>query len=83
VIFGGGEITGATGSGPDFDAPDRFLVALATLSLFADVAEQRPLVCIVEDAHWLDQASGQTRVRGAPTSRRTGGGCMCRPHRHW
>jgi predicted ATPase len=41
-------------------APDRFLVALATLSLFADVAEQQPLVCIVEDAHWLDQASEQT-----------------------
>ena len=39
--------------------PNRFLVGLATLTLFADVAEQHPLACIVDDAHWLDQASEQ------------------------
>ena len=39
--------------------PDRFLVALAALSLMSEVAEERPLVCLVDDAEWLDSASGQ------------------------
>jgi DNA-binding CsgD family transcriptional regulator len=40
-------------------APDRFLVGLATLSLFSDVADESPLVCLVDDAQWLDRASAQ------------------------
>src|SRR5689334_2960772 len=41
------------------DPPDHFLVAIGVLSLLSAVAQERPLLCLVDDAQWLDRSSAQ------------------------
>ena len=57
-------IHGAFGLSADA-VPDRFLVSLAVLALLTAVADEEPLLCVVDDAHWLDRASGDALLFAA------------------
>jgi DNA-binding CsgD family transcriptional regulator len=57
-----GALRGALGLAASGAGRERFLVSVAVLSLLAEVAEERPLLCLVDDAHWLDEASADALV---------------------
>ena len=57
-------LAGALGLAPSA-APDRFMVSAAVLGLLAAAAEQRPVVCLIDDAQWLDRPSADTLVFAA------------------
>ncbi|WP_262698039.1 MULTISPECIES: ATP-binding protein [Streptomyces] len=45
--------------GLDTGTPDPFLVGVASLGLLVETVRERPLLCVVDDAQWLDQASAK------------------------
>jgi DNA-binding CsgD family transcriptional regulator len=57
-------LAGALGLAPS-TGPERFLVSAAVLGLLAEAAEEHPLLCLIEDAHWLDTPSGEALVFAA------------------
>jgi DNA-binding CsgD family transcriptional regulator len=52
-------LRGALGLGPDA-GEHRLVVSVAALSLLAEAAEFAPVLCLIDDAHWLDAASAET-----------------------
>ena len=57
-------LAGALGIAPSKD-PDRFLVSAAALGLIAAVADDQPVLCVIDDAHWLDRPSADALVFAA------------------
>ncbi|WP_049575756.1 helix-turn-helix transcriptional regulator [Nonomuraea sp. SBT364] len=58
-------LRGALGLGQEPPRTDRFMIGLAVLSLLADLAGERPLLVLVDDAHWLDRSSAQALLFAA------------------
>jgi len=63
-------LAAALGWGPTVAPGDRYLVAAATLSLLAAVAESTPLLVLVDDLHWVDQESAAALLFAARRLRR-------------
>jgi DNA-binding CsgD family transcriptional regulator len=59
-----GALAGALAVGPP-GAQDRFTICVATLSLLAAAAERRPVLAMIDDAHWLDASSREALVLAA------------------
>ncbi len=57
-------LRGALGLGPE-PCNDQFLIGLAVLSLLADLAGEGPVLCLADDAHWLDQTSADALLFAA------------------
>jgi DNA-binding CsgD family transcriptional regulator len=57
-------LAGALGLAPSTGS-ERFLASAAVLGLLAEAAEERPVLCLVEDAHWLDTPSADALVFAA------------------
>ncbi|WP_311137116.1 AAA family ATPase [Streptomyces sp. I6] len=53
------------GNGAEQRGPDRFLTGLAVLTVLADLAEDGPVLCLVDDAQWLDQATAEALLFAA------------------
>jgi DNA-binding CsgD family transcriptional regulator len=57
-------LAGAFGLAPGSGA-DRFLISIGVLSVLSEVADEGPVLCLVDDAHWLDQPSADALVFAA------------------
>ena len=57
-------LEGAFGLSADA-VPDRFMISLAVLALLTAVGDDEPLLCVVDDAHWLDRASSDALLFAA------------------